>query len=503
MTMKNLASLFLLFSTFSLHAQTTLFSEKFEGATQSFTLNTTDQSSVSGASGANYWVVNNAYTGGAGSLVCLGFPFTFTINNTPTQPAGVTNGPTSKYMHISSAAAAASGINCASFTAADGLCVFDEKYFTKMSTDVNTVGFDSVEFSFYWLCAGGPQSYGEVYYSTNGGNSWQLISTPSATLNNQSVWAERKISLPDFEQKTTLRFGFRFVNNQASSASDPSLGIDEVAIKGFVIAPAASVSAPTFSGNVFCPDDAVTVTYTTGGTFNAGNIFTAQLSNANGSFATPTNIGQVTATVATPINATIPSSAQAGTGYRMRITSSNPAVTGTDNGTNLTIGAYPNVSFNSIVNGLNVQFINNSTGGTAWTWDFGDGNNSTLQNPAHAYATEDTFTVCLNATGTSGCSETVCDSIVIALPSGFEEAASASLSFFPNPADEIIHLTFESTSGIKTIELLSFDGKLIQAISIAPGTQSLPLWIGHLHSGLYLFRFTESGKSTFHKLVKR
>jgi hypothetical protein len=131
MTMKNLASLFLLFSTFSLHAQTTLFSEKFEGATQSFTLNTTDQSSVSGASGANYWVVNNAYTGGAGSLVCLGFPFTFTINNTPTQPAGVTNGPTSKYMHISSAAAAASGINCASFTAADGLCVFDEKYFTK------------------------------------------------------------------------------------------------------------------------------------------------------------------------------------------------------------------------------------------------------------------------------------------------------------------------------------------------------------------------------------
>lgn len=58
-----------------------------------------------------------------------------------------------------------------------------------------------------------------------------------------------------------------------------------------------------------------------------------------------------------------------------------------------------------------VQFSDTSTGNpTSWSWDFGDGGTSALQNPGHAYATAGTFTVTLtagNASGSNGTSRTV------------------------------------------------------------------------------------------------
>lgn len=83
-----------------------------------------------------------------------------------------------------------------------------------------------------------------------------------------------------------------------------------------------------------------------GGTFNlpftatamnAGNIFTAQLSNAAGSFDNPVNIGTLSATSTGAIQVTIPATTLAGTGYRIRVTSSSPAIISTDNGTNIAI----------------------------------------------------------------------------------------------------------------------------------------------------------------------
>jgi parallel beta-helix repeat protein len=52
---------------------------------------------------------------------------------------------------------------------------------------------------------------------------------------------------------------------------------------------------------------------------------------------------------------------------------------------------------------LDVQFTDQSTGSpTTWTWDFGDGSNSTLKNPAHTYLNSGSFTVALTAGNASG-----------------------------------------------------------------------------------------------------
>jgi PKD repeat protein len=46
---------------------------------------------------------------------------------------------------------------------------------------------------------------------------------------------------------------------------------------------------------------------------------------------------------------------------------------------------------------LTVQFTNQSTNSTSWSWDFGDGQTSTAQNPSHTYTTPGTYSPSLTA----------------------------------------------------------------------------------------------------------
>lgn len=55
---------------------------------------------------------------------------------------------------------------------------------------------------------------------------------------------------------------------------------------------------------------------------------------------------------------------------------------------------------------------------TSWLWDFGDGNQSTLQNPSHTYAATGTYTVSLTATNSDGShTKTVTNYITVIAPS--------------------------------------------------------------------------------------
>jgi PKD repeat protein len=52
---------------------------------------------------------------------------------------------------------------------------------------------------------------------------------------------------------------------------------------------------------------------------------------------------------------------------------------------------------------LTVQFLDSSTNSpTSWSWSFGDGGTSALQNPSHAYSVAGTYTVTLTASNTAG-----------------------------------------------------------------------------------------------------
>ncbi|NVO20891.1 MAG: T9SS type A sorting domain-containing protein [Bacteroidetes bacterium] len=92
-----------------------------------------------------------------------------------------------------------------------------------------------------------------------------------------------------------------------------------------------TIGAPTVTGAPFTVDCFTSASGSisfTHGSFNSGNIFTAQLSDNTGSFSTPTNIGTASY-LATTMNITIPANTLTGTNsYKIRVVGSDPVVTG-------------------------------------------------------------------------------------------------------------------------------------------------------------------------------
>lgn len=93
--------------------------------------------------------------------------------------------------------------------------------------------------------------------------------------------------------------------------------------------------------SVVCAGNALTIPYTLTGAFNAGNVFTAQLSDAAGSFASPLIIGSANSTVSGSITALIPAATAPATTYKVRIVSSSPSFTGPANVGYLAVQACP------------------------------------------------------------------------------------------------------------------------------------------------------------------
>ena len=111
-----------------------------------------------------------------------------------------------------------------------------------------------------------------------------------------------------------------------------------------LLAPSAMVMVGTLSTSMYCPGGMISIPFTTSGTFS-GNTFTAQLSNASGSFVSgTTTLGTLALNGTNPsgtIMGTVNTAISAGAGYRVRLMSSSPAITSADNGMNLTIFASP------------------------------------------------------------------------------------------------------------------------------------------------------------------
>lgn len=74
----------------------------------------------------------------------------------------------------------------------------------------------------------------------------------------------------------------------------------------------------------------------------------------------------------------------------------------------------PSASYSQTSNNLNVNFTDLSSGTVdSWTWDFGDGNIATQQNPTHTYAISGVYSVCLITTNSCGDADTTCQYVSV------------------------------------------------------------------------------------------
>jgi peptidoglycan/xylan/chitin deacetylase (PgdA/CDA1 family) len=169
-----------------------------------------------------------------------------------------------------------------------------------------------------------------------------------------------------------------------------------------------SIATNAISGSPFCAGAPVIVPFTVNGTFNSGNVFTAQLSSSTGSFTTPVNIGTLTGIASSSISANLPGNVAAGNSYRIRVVSSSPAVTGTDNGTNIIINSVPapviSISSTVFCSGGSVVFNANTATGLTYQWIKDGANLSGATSPSYTASLPGTYSV--KETNSAGCSST-------------------------------------------------------------------------------------------------
>lgn len=123
----------------------------------------------------------------------------------------------------------------------------------------------------------------------------------------------------------------------------------------------------------YCAGETATVNFNTVGSFTGTNVFTAQLSDANGDFTSATDIGSITSGITAPITVTFPANTPQGSGYRIRVNSTESPSTGVANVTDITINALPaavaNASAQNVCESSDVTLT--GSGADAYTWNNG------------------------------------------------------------------------------------------------------------------------------------
>lgn len=452
------------------HTQTTLFSDNFESGSSNWTFN---------GSGDNSWVVNNAYLGYS--------PF---IVDTPNQPGSFTGAPQSMYLHVvNNTICGMLGACNANFDTGSA-----SNQNAQMASGVSTVGMNTVTVSFWYLCAGASgTSYGSLEYSIDGGGTWINAGNYSGI----SSWTQATVSLPAWDNQADFRIRFKWQNGGAGL--DPAFAVDEMSISATPGGGSTSIATSTgLTPSSWCYGTTtnMSVPFTSSGTFSAGNVYTAQLSDATGSFASPTAVGTLSSTANTgTISAVIPGSVPVGSGYRIRVVSSNPATTGSDNGSNLVINALPTVSLGTFSAVCNTDPMFTLTGGAPAGGNYsGTGITANVFEPAVAGA--GTHLITYTYVDGNACSASAQQSITVNNCSSLNELDGLSVLVYPNPASESFSIQTEVQ--IETLSLLDIEGRVVRSY-----TKKNDCSLEGLAPGSYFIQISDEKAQLIIKLIKQ
>ena len=212
--------------------------------------------------------------------------------------------------------------------------------------------------------------------------SWPATNTATATF--PSGGTQTILTTPALS--ATAQVGFGIFNSGIGS-----VGADWLRVRKYApVQPSTTLNAEnaqginiTFSPSSICPGTAITISFTKNGIFfSPGNTFKIELSDSSGSFTSATTLKTIIDTVLTTQVIELPKATLPGNKYKIRVTSTNPAVTCYTSNASLTVYPKPNVSYNVLndnqcfkYNKYNFVSTSSISSGSItkyiWNWDDG------------------------------------------------------------------------------------------------------------------------------------
>ncbi|MBI3502385.1 MAG: gliding motility-associated C-terminal domain-containing protein [Bacteroidetes bacterium] len=126
------------------------------------------------------------------------------------------------------------------------------------------------------------------------------------------------------------------------------------------------------------------------------------------------------------------------------------------------------------------DFLDSSMGGTTWSWNFGDGNSATTQNPSHHYLAAGTYTVTEIVTSAFGCVDTITKVITVEegviVPNVFSPDGDGTndVWYIPNSGVKNFHVVIYDRWGAKvwetTADEIRWDGRSLAGQLLSNGT---------------------------------
>lgn len=167
--------------------------------------------------------------------------------------------------------------------------------------------------------------------------------TRTSTSGGSYVW--RRLSVP-FTQSGPCNDP-RYILFTITTNKNPGEGStsDDLFVDDILLIYNPSIQMGALDKDHYLMGESLTIPFTLAGTMSPDNLqapanqVIAQLSNATGSFSSPIELGRMTTNTSGNITVDIPSGIFEGTGYRIRLVTTNYPMVSEDNGMNLTITA--------------------------------------------------------------------------------------------------------------------------------------------------------------------
>lgn len=150
--------------------------------------------------------------------------------------------------------------------------------------------------------------------------------------------------------------------------------------------------------------------------------------------------------------------------------------------------------FYEVITDVNtVEFVNESTGGSDYFWDFDDGTTSIEFSPTHIYADNGSYNVSLEVTNDIDCAQTFEKNVGI-VGLGLL-TAETKISVYPNPATDVLNI--QSDEDLLNLTLIDATGKVVYSRShTLKANESLQINVADLAQGVYLLTAVSADDQT-------